>query len=133
MNTTEPLQQQGYDFMAAAFEVYNEMGHGFTEDIYQESLENELADRSIPFVAQSEVPIFYKSRPLRRKLRPDLVVFGDIVVELKAVSALVPEHDAQILNYLKAAKKPVGYLVNFGNTRRLEWKRFARTRAISAN
>jgi GxxExxY protein len=126
--TTEPLHQQGYDFMAAAFEVYNEMGHGFTEDIYQESLEDELTQRSIPFVPQAELTIYYKQRPLRRKLRPDLMVFEDIVVELKAVSGLAPEHEAQLLNYLKAAKKPVGYLVNFGNTGRLEWKRFACTK-----
>jgi GxxExxY protein len=125
---TEPLQQQGYDFMAAAFDVYNEMGHGFTEDIYQESLEDELGQRSIPYVPQAEVPIFYKNRPLRKKLRPDLMVFADIVVELKAVSAIVPEHEAQLLNYMKAARKPVGYLVNFGNPSRLEWKRFVHTR-----
>jgi len=125
---TEPLQQQGYDFMAAAFEVYNEMGQGFTEEIYQESLEDELADRGIPFVAQAEVPLFYKNRPLRRRLRPDLMVFSDIVVELKAVSAIVREHEAQLLNYMKAARKPVGYLVNFGNPSRLEWKRFVRTK-----
>ena len=123
-----PLQQPGSDFMAAAFEVYNEMGHGFTEDIYQGGLEDELMDRSIPFRSQPEVPIYYKTRRLRRKLRPDLIVFDDIVVEFKAVAALVPEHEAQLLNYLRAAKKPVGYLVNFGNTRRLEWKRFACTR-----
>jgi GxxExxY protein len=104
------------------------MGHGFTEEIYQECLEDELAQRSIPFVPQAEVAINYKNRPLRKKLRPDLLVFEDIVVELKAVSTLAPEHDAQILNYLKAAQKPVGYLVNFGNTKRLEWKRFVRTR-----
>ncbi len=114
--------------MAAAFDVYNEMGHGFTEDIYQEALEDELTDRSIPFVPQQEVPIFYKKRPLRKKLRPDLLVFCEIIVELKAVSRLAPEHEAQLLNYLKAARKPVGYLVNFGNTGRLEWKRLAFTR-----
>jgi GxxExxY protein len=125
---TGPLQQQGYDFMAVAFDVYNEMGHGFTEDIYQESLEDELGLRSIPYVSQAEVAIYYKNRPLRKKLRPDLVVFADIVVELKAVSAIAPEHEAQLLNYLKAAKKPVGYLVNFGNPSRFEWKRFVHTR-----
>jgi len=125
---TEPLQQQGYDFMAAAFEVYNEMGQGFTEEIYQESLEDELMDRGIPFVPQADVPIFYKKRQLRKRLRPDLMVFEDIVVELKAVSAIVPEHEAQLLNYMKAARKPVGYLVNFGNASRLEWKRFVHTR-----
>ena len=128
----KPLQQQGYDFMAAAFDVDNELGHGFTEDIYQEALEDELADRSIPFAAQQEIPIFYKKRQLRKKLRPDLLVFGDIVVELKAVSALVPEHEAQIFNYLKAARKPLGYLVNFGNAGRLEWKRLAFTKRLAS-
>jgi len=59
----EPLQQQGYDFMAAAFEVYNAMGHGFTEEIYQESLETELRSRDIPFAAQSEIAVLYKGQP----------------------------------------------------------------------
>ena len=129
ITTDKPLQQEGYDFMAAAFEVYNEMGHGFTEDIYQESLEDDLSSRSIPFAAQPEITIFYKGKPLRRRLRPDLLVFNDVVVELKAVSCLVPEYEAQLLNYLKAARKPVGYLVNFGHTEKLEWKRLARTRS----
>jgi GxxExxY protein len=129
----EPMQQEGYDFMAAAFEVYNDMGNGYTEDVYQESLELELSDRRIPFLAQAELAICYKGKPLKRKFRPDLVVSRDIVVELKAVAALAPEHDAQVLNYLKATGKPVAYLVNFGNREKLEWKRFARTRKISVN
>ena len=131
--STEPKQQEGYDFMAAAFEVYNDMGNGYTEDIYQESLELELAERKIPFIAQAELTIHYKGKPLKRKFRPDLIVFEDIVVELKAVSALTSEHEAQLLNYLKATGKPVGYLVNFGCRDKLEWKRFARTRKISVN
>ena len=118
--------------MAAAFDVYNDIGHGFTDVIYQEALEEELADRSIPFATQQEIPIFYKTRQLRKRLRPDLLVFGEIVVELKAASALVPEHEAQLLNYLKASRKPVGYLVNFGNTGRLEWKRLAFTRKLAS-
>ena len=130
-HATEPMQQEGYDFMAAAFEVYNAMGHGFTEEIYQESLETELRDRGIPFTAQSEIAVRYKGQPLRKKLRPDLTVFGDIIVELMAVTAPAPEHAAQLLNYLKASGKPVGYLVNFGCPDELEWKRFARTRAVS--
>jgi GxxExxY protein len=130
-NATEPMQQEGYDFMAAAFEVYNELGHGFTEEIYQETLENELASRNIPFVAHLEVTVLYKGHPLKKKLRPDLLVSGDIIVELKAVSTLIAEHAAQLLNYLKASGKPVGYLVDFGCPDELEWKRFARTRTVS--
>jgi len=129
----EPMQQEGYDFMAAAFEVYNQMGSEYTEDIYQESLELELGDRRIAFAVQPELAIQYKGRTLRRKFRPALTVSGEIVVELKAASTPTPEHEAQLLNYLKATGKPVGYLVNFGNREKLEWKRFARTRKISVN
>jgi GxxExxY protein len=127
------MQQEGYDFMAAAFEVYNDMGNGYTEDMYQEALELELDDRKISFKAQPELTINYKGKPLRKKFRPDLIVSGDVVVELNAVSALTSEHEAQLLNYLKATGKPVGYLVNFGCRDKLEWKRFARTRKISGN
>src|SRR6187551_1311490 len=129
----EPMQQEGYDFMAAAFEVYNDMGNGYTEDIYQEALELELVERNIRFRAQAELTIHYKGKALRKKFRPDLMAFDDLVIELKAVSALRSEHDAQLLNYLKATGKPVGYLVNFGCREKLEWKRFARTRKISVN
>jgi GxxExxY protein len=124
----KPLPQEGYDLMAAAFEVHNELGHGFTEEIYQEALESELNDRGIPFLAQSEIAVFYKGRPLRKKFRPDLIVCGKIIAELKAVSALSAEHESQVLNYLKATGQPVGYLINFGRGPKLEWKRFALTR-----
>lgn len=131
--SSEPLAKEGYALMAAAFDVYNELGCGFTEEIYQESLEDELTARNIAFQAQPEIPVFYKGRPLRRRFRPDLVAYAEVVVELKAVKALTEEHEAQILNYLKAMRKPVGYLLNFGARGKLEWKRFARTRNISAN
>ena len=124
----KPLQQEGYDFMAAAFAVYNELGHGFTEEIYQEALERELGSRNMAFAAQPELSVVYKGHPLKKKLRPDLLVCGEIIVEVKAVSMLLPEHAAQLLNYLKASGKPVGYLVNFGCAEELEWKRFARTK-----
>lgn len=130
---SEPMQQEGYDFMAAAFEVYNDMGNDFTEDIYQEALEMELVDRKISFQAQPELQIYYKRKPLRKKFRPDLLVSNDLVIELKAATSLTSEHEAQLLNYLKATGKPVGYLVNFGCREKLEWKRFARTRKISVN
>lgn len=127
------MQQEGYDLMAAVFEVYNQMGNGYTEDVYQEALELELADRNISFVGQPELAIRYKGRTHRRKFRPDLTVSSGIVVELKAATTITSEHEAQVLNYLKATGKPVGYLVNFGNKEKLEWKRFARTRNISVN
>lgn len=123
MSTNGLFQQEGYDFMAAAFAVYNEMGSGFLEDVYHESLEFELTDRGIPFVSRPTLPLFYKGRQLQKRYQADLIVVGEIVVELKAVRALAPEHDAQLLNYLHATRKKVGYLVNFGAFPKLEWKR----------
>jgi GxxExxY protein len=108
----------------------NELGHGFTEDIYQEAFERELAAHKISFQPQPELAVIYKGQPLRKKLRPDLLVSEHIVVELKAASSLTSEHEAQLLNYLKATSNPVGYLVNFGCPEKLEWKRFARTKQI---
>jgi GxxExxY protein len=64
--STESMQQEGYDFMATAFEVHEDMGNGYTEDIDQESLEMELADRQMPFRAQAELVICYKRRPPKK-------------------------------------------------------------------
>jgi GxxExxY protein len=122
MSATGLFQQEGYDFMAS-FAVYNEMENGFLEDVYRESLEFELTDRGIPFVSRPTLPLFYKGRQLQKRYQADLIVVGEIVIELKAVRALSPEHDAQLLNYLHATRKKVGYLVNFGAFPKLEWKR----------
>ena len=124
--TTE-LQEEGYKLMDAAFEVYNERGFGLAEEIYQESMEIELALREIPSKSKQELTTFYKNRPLKKRYVPDLFVYGKIVVELKAVSELLPEHEAQLFNYMRIARMSVGYLVNFGHKDTLEWKRFILT------
>lgn len=120
----EIYKDEGYNLMGAAFEVYNEQGYGMAEEIYQESLELELEMRAIPFRSKQELKCFYKGRELRKCYFPDLLVFNALVVELKAVSQLLPEHEAQVMNYLRLAKQPVGYLINFGHKDTLEWKRF---------
>jgi GxxExxY protein len=122
--TREIYHEEGYKLMGAAFEVFNENGFGMAEEIYQESLELELAMRGIPFRSKQELSCFYKGRKLQRRYIPDLHVFGKIIVELKAVSQLPPEHEAQLFNYLRIARQPVGYLLNFGHKDTLEWKRF---------
>jgi GxxExxY protein len=118
-----PLQQEGYDLMAAAFEVYNTLGFGLSEDLYQEALEIELAGRGIPFLSQTEIPAYYKKQKLNKKFRLDLLAHGRIIVELESCKSLLPEHDAQLFNYLKLTGKPIGYLVNFGAPECLQWKR----------
>ncbi len=119
------LKQEGYDLMGAAFEVYNVQGYGLAEEIYQRSLEIELGLRTIPFVCKAPIDVFFKGHKLSTKYQPDLLVFGEIVVELKAVKALAPEHEAQLFNYMRIFRKKVGYLINFGAANQLEWKRFA--------
>jgi GxxExxY protein len=119
-----PFQQEGYDFMTAAFEVHTEKGNGYLEEVYHECLEIELTARGIEWRSKPALLVHYKGQPLRKSYRPDMLVFGEIVVELKAVRALASEHEAQLLTYLRATRKRVGYLVNFGSYPKLEWKRF---------
>ena len=130
-NPDQPFAQQGYDLTAAAFDVYNDLGGGLSEEIYQESFERELAARRMPFVAQPELFVFYKGIVLNKRLRPDLIVAGEIIVELKAVKTLAEEHEAQMLNYLRITRKPAGYLINFAAFPSLQSKRLANTRPRS--
>ncbi len=120
------IDPDGYALIGACFDVYKEMGNGYLEDVYQESLEIELSDRGIPFVAQPKLPIFYKGRLLRKHYEADLLVLDKIIVELKAVKTLLPEHEAQLLHYLKSTGRKVGYLVNFGSFPQLDWRRRVR-------
>ena len=92
-----PYQQEGYDLVGAAFEVFNELGYGMAEEIYQESMELELEDRGIRFDTKRQLRVWFKQRELKRKYIPDLYVFDALVVELKSVAALNEAHDAQLV------------------------------------
>ena len=120
----QPFSEEGYALMGAAFEVHNEIGGGLAEEIYQQSLEIELELRGIPFWSKHEIPVFYKQRELKKRYIPDLVAFEKVIVELKSVSALLPEHEGQLMNYMRVSKSPIGYLINFGPIGKLEYKRF---------
>lgn len=120
----ETYKNEGYKLMGAAFEVYNEQGYGLAEEIYQQSLEIELEIRSIPFHSKQPLKCYYKERELEKLYVPDLYVFSCLVIELKAVTEILPEHEAQLLNYMRISSMPVGYLINFGHKNTLEWKRF---------
>ena len=128
---TEIYKEEGYELMGAAFEVHNVQGYGMAEEIYQECLEIELEMRGIPFKAKQELRCFYKGRELKKRYVPDLFVFDALIVELKAVTQLLPEHEAQLINYMRITKQPVGYLINFGSKGGLEWKRFILSELIT--
>ena len=102
------------------------MGCGFLEAVYQECLEKELRLRGIPFVAQQELKLSYKGEVLEQTYKPDIICHGLIILELKAVKAIAPEHQAQMLNYLKATGLRLGLIINFGHYPKAEIERFAR-------
>lgn len=118
------FEEEGYKLMGAAFEVYNHLGYGMAEEVYQQSLEIELGLRGIAYQPKCELQIYYKGQKLETIYKPDLFVFHAIPVELKAVKELVSDHEAQLFNYMRISRRPVGYLVNFGRKGELERKRF---------
>ena len=103
-------------------EVHKELGCGFLEAVYQEALKRELTSREIPYESQPYVQIIYKGESLDKMYQPDFICFGEVIVEIKALTALSGLDEAQLINYLKATGLKVGLLVNFGS-RSLEHKR----------
>ena len=119
------LEEESYLIRGAIFEVYKTLGAGFLESVYQEALEVELGAMNVPYKSQPEVTISYKGRSLNKTYRADIVCYDSIILELKAVKQLLPEHMAQLQNYLRATKMRLGFLVNFGNSTGVEIKRIA--------
>lgn len=102
-----------YKIIGSAMIVHSELGWGLLEQVYQEALHLELLDRGIANEREQEIEIYYKKHLLEKKYRMDIVV-GDIIVELKSVTSLASVHRAQLCNYLRMTRKPIGMLINFG-------------------
>lgn len=102
-----------YKIIGAAMTVHSELGWGLLEPVYQEALHLELLDRGIANEREQEIEIYYKKHLLDKKYRMDIVV-DNIIVELKSVTNLVAAHRAQLCNYLRLTRKPLGLLINFG-------------------
>lgn len=114
---------EAYEIIGAAMEVHNTLGQGFLESVYQEALEIEMSKREIPFSSQTKIQIHYKDIPMEHYFVVDFVCYDKIIVELKSVSAILPEHEAQIINYLRATGFKLGILLNF-NEESLFFKRY---------
>ena len=108
--------------IGCAMQVHNALGSGFQEFIYQRALEIEFQENSLVFEREKDVPIFYKEKQIGFR-RVDFLVEENILVELKAVSALTDLHITQTINYLEAFQLQVGLLINFGE-KKLQFKRF---------
>jgi GxxExxY protein len=118
------LGDECYAIVGAAIEVHSELGPGFLEAIYQEAIEIELGSRRIPVEAQKPLTVSYKGRRLKKEYVADIICYGQIIVELKAMDRGAGREESQILNYLKATGLKVGLLVNFGSHGKLEWRKF---------
>ena len=95
------------------YEVYNELGHGFLESVYQEAMAIALTQEGIRATPRHALPVWFRGQQVG-DFRADLLVNDAVIVELKAVRALEPVHEAQLLNYLRASSIEVGLLLNFG-------------------
>lgn len=95
------------------YNVYNKLGYGFLEKVYENALAIEMQKHGIKLQAQAPIKVFYDDFCVG-DFFADLLVDGNVIVEIKAVKALASEHEAQLLNYLKATKIEVGLLLNFG-------------------
>jgi len=124
---------EAFRLRGAIFHVYRAMGTGFLEAVYQECLEIELAKRGIPFAARQPLTLTYEGVTLKQSYVADLICFGCIVIELKAMRTIAPEHRAQLINYLRATGMQLGLLVNFGAAPKVEIERFALSQSPSAS
>ena len=114
--------------IGCAFEVMKELGAGFLESVYEKALFLVLRQKGLSAVAQHPIKVKFRGETVG-EFFADLLVENKVVVELKAVKAIAPEHQAQVINYLNATGIEVGLLINFG-TPRLEYRRFSRSGKI---
>lgn len=111
----------------AFYTVYNTLGHGFLEKVYAAALCLELQKLGLTIKKEFPLQVFYENKVIG-EFFADLIVQDCIIVEIKAVKKLAPEHEAQLLNYLKATKIEVGLLLNFGGTPEIKRMAFANSR-----
>ena len=115
-------KEEVYAIIGAAMEVHNQIGFGLSESVYHEALMIEMAERGIPMESEKQLNFYYKGHLLEKRYFADLVCYGDIIIELKAVNEIIPQYEAQLINYLKIAGLRLGVLINFGSSK-LEYKR----------
>ena len=119
------FEEEPFAIRGGVFEVYRELGCGFLEAVYQECLERELRAKGIPFRSQPELTLNDKGQRLQQTYKPDLICYGQIILERKAVKDISPEHKAQVINCLKATNLKLGLLINFGSHPKVQIERFA--------
>lgn len=123
--------EERYAILGAVMAVFDELGNGYIEPVYQDALELEFQARGIPYEREKELRIQYKGQYVKHYYKADFVCYGKIIIELKAVSALNNEHMAQTINYLKTTGLELALLANLGsNTLERKWLISSRSRNI---
>jgi len=117
------------EIIGCAFEVINELGAGFLESVYERALLLALRQKGLSAISQHPVKVMFRGKCVG-DFYADIFVEEKVIVELKAVKTIAPEHQAQIINYLNATGIEVGLLINFGN-QKLDYKRFTRSKDYS--
>jgi len=107
------LNEISYQIRGAVFDVYNELGPGLMENVYEKAFIIELLNRSLQVENQVPIEVRYKGCDLGLQYRVDLLVSKQVIIELKSVEILLPVHYKQLITYLKLAQKPLGFLINF--------------------
>ena len=123
-NTKFLLKEETHRIIGCAFEVLNEIGHGFYEKIYENALVVEFGLQSIPCEQQRRFDVFYKQRPVGFYI-PDLIAFGQVIVDTKTIEKITDEERGKMLNYLKITGLRVGLILNFKHAK-LEFERIVR-------
>lgn len=111
-----------YKIIGLAMEIHNELGYGFLEKVYENSLMVLLNQVEVPAVQQAIIPVYFREEIVGNYCA-DILVDEKVILELKAVDQVIDAHRAQVLNYLKATKAPVAIILNFGKPK-LTFERF---------
>lgn len=111
--TKKELDELTYKIVGAAIEVHKSLGPGLLESVYHKCLKQEFFLRKLSYASEFLVPVSYKGIEIDTELRCDFLIDDKIVVELKAIDAIAPVHEAQLLTYMKLLEKPKGILINF--------------------
>lgn len=109
------IQELLYSIRGAALNVYNELGPGLLESVYEKALIYELKLQGLNVKSQIEVPIIYKGVQISNDMRLDIIVNDTVIIELKSVDMLQKVHYKQLRTYLQLANKPAGILINFND------------------
>jgi len=112
------MEKEQFEFLAnqifnAALEVHKLLGPGLLESVYEFALVREFQIRDLQVARQAKIPLFYKESDTGKEFFIDILVAGEIVIEIKSVENILPVHQAQLLSYLKLADKRMGFLINF--------------------